>query len=184
VDGLWVVLDVSWERIRIERLRRFWAGPSTSPLGVQDTLAWRFRQGTHMKRLVSLAILVAIAACSPQASKEDTRQAEAAARNWLTLIDAADYAQSWDTAAAYFRNSISQPQWVSRVSAIRSPLGDVKSRQESSTRVSRSLPGAPDGEYVVIQFSTSFEHKAAATETVTPMKDADGQWRVSGYYIR
>jgi hypothetical protein len=36
----------------------------------------------------------------------------------------------------------------------------------------------------VIQFSTSFERKGAATETVTPMKDADGQWRVTGYYIR
>lgn len=107
-------------------------------------------------------------------------QADAAVRSWLSLIDAADYTQSWDTAAAYFRNSISQPQWISRVSAVRTPLGRVKSRQESSTRVARSLPGAPDGEYIVIQF----EHKAATTEIVTPTKDADGQWRVSGYYIR
>jgi Protein of unknown function (DUF4019) len=35
-----------------------------------------------------------------------------------------------------------------------------------------------------MEFNTSFEHKAAATETVTPMKDVDGQWRVSGYYIK
>jgi Protein of unknown function (DUF4019) len=137
-----------------------------------------------MKRLVGLATLVALAACSPQASNEGTRQAEAAARSWLALVDAAHYAESWDAAAVYFRNSISQSQWVSRLSAVRGPLGDLKSRQESSTRFARSLPGAPDGEYIVIQFSTSFEHKAAATETVTPMKDADGQWRVSGYYIR
>jgi hypothetical protein len=46
------------------------------------------------------------------------------------------------------------------------------------------MPGAPDGEYSVIQFATSFRHKAAATETVTLMKDSDGRWRVSGYYIR
>ena len=46
------------------------------------------------------------------------------------------------------------------------------------------LPGAPDGEYVVFQFSTAFEHKRAAVETVTPMMDADGQWRVSGYFVR
>jgi len=137
-----------------------------------------------MKRLVSLVILVALVACSPQASKEETRQAEAAAQNWLALIDAADYSQSWDAAAAYFKNSISQSQWASRISATRSPLGGLKFRHESSTRFTRSLPGAPDGEYVVIQFSTSFEHKASAIETVTPMKDADGQWRVSGYYIR
>jgi uncharacterized protein DUF4019 len=137
-----------------------------------------------MKRLIGVTTLVALVACSPQASNEETRQAEVAARSWLGLVDAADYAQSWDVAAAYFRHSISQSQWVSRVSAVRGPLGDLKTRQESSTRFRRSLPGAPDGEYVVIQFSTSFAHKATATETVTPMKDADGQWRVSGYYIR
>jgi hypothetical protein len=47
-----------------------------------------------------------------------------------------------------------------------------------------TMPGAPDGEYVVIQYQTTFEHKNSAVETVTPMLDNDGQWRVSGYYIR
>jgi hypothetical protein len=46
------------------------------------------------------------------------------------------------------------------------------------------LPGAPDGDYAVIQFSTEFAHKRTARETVTPMRDADGEWRVSGYFIR
>jgi hypothetical protein len=48
----------------------------------------------------------------------------------------------------------------------------------------QSLPGAPDGEYVVIQFKTAFENKKFAIETVTPMLDGDGKWRVSGYFIR
>ena len=43
--------------------------------------------------------------------------------------------------------------------------------------------GAPDGEYVVLQFQADFENKAQAVETITPMLD-EGQWRVSGYYIR
>jgi len=37
---------------------------------------------------------------------------------------------------------------------------------------------------VVIQFQTSYENKKSAVETVTPMVDPDGEWRVSGYYIR
>lgn len=48
----------------------------------------------------------------------------------------------------------------------------------------KKLPGAPDGEYVVIQYESSFEHKQSAVETVTPMLDKDGKWRVSGYYIK
>jgi len=47
-----------------------------------------------------------------------------------------------------------------------------------------SMPGAPDGEYVVIQFESSFANKKSAVETVTPMKGEDGVWRVSGYYIK
>jgi hypothetical protein len=36
----------------------------------------------------------------------------------------------------------------------------------------------------VIQFETSFANKQRAVETVTPMLDTDGAWRVSGYYVR
>jgi hypothetical protein len=45
------------------------------------------------------------------------------------------------------------------------------------------LPGAPDGEYVVFQFLSSFENKKTAIERVIPMLDKDGIWRVSGYYL-
>ena len=37
---------------------------------------------------------------------------------------------------------------------------------------------------MIIQFATSFEHKKEAVETITPMLDADGSWRVAGYFIK
>jgi len=37
---------------------------------------------------------------------------------------------------------------------------------------------------VVIQFETSFEKKKSSIETITPMKEKDESWRVSGYYIK
>jgi hypothetical protein len=46
------------------------------------------------------------------------------------------------------------------------------------------LQGAPDGKYVTIRYETVFENKASAVETITPMLDPDGIWRVSGYFIR
>ena len=67
---------------------------------------------------------------------------------------------------------------------MRKPLGSLKSREVKSVEYHTSLPGAPDGQYVVIQFKTSFEHKESAIETITPMLDKDKKWRVSGYYIR
>jgi hypothetical protein len=53
-----------------------------------------------------------------------------------------------------------------------------------SAKYTRTLPGAPDGEYVVIQYSAAFEKRQSAVETVTPMFDRDGKWRASGYYIK
>jgi len=68
--------------------------------------------------------------------------------------------------------------------SFRKPLGMVISRKVMTSQYMNSLPGAPDGEYVVIQYKTSFENKNSAIETVTPMLDNDGIWRVSGYFIK
>jgi len=106
------------------------------------------------------------------------------AEKWLATVDGGKYADSWEGAALYFRNAITKEQWEKSLQAVRTPLGKVKLRQVQSKSYNTSLPGAPDGEYVVILFATSFENKASAIETVTPMLDKDGKWRVSGYFIR
>jgi hypothetical protein len=121
-------------------------------------------------------------AASPSAPPEAA--AESAALTWLGLVDGGNYAQSWSSASFMFRQKISESQWQSAASGTRAPLGPLKSRTLRSATPKSALPGAPDGQYVVLQFDSSFEHKASAVETVTPMLDADGKWHVSGYYIR
>jgi hypothetical protein len=138
-----------------------------------------------MKILAAFFAFAVLVGAAPRGSGADSPEsAESAALTWLALVDAGNYPESWNTAAAYFRNAVPQAGWVSKVGAVRGPLGAVKSRRVASSQATHSLPGAPDGDYVVIHFATSFEQKADATETVTPMKDPDGHWRVSGYYIR
>jgi len=87
-------------------------------------------------------------------------------------------------AAGLFRGAVTQDQWVHSLNAVRTPLGWLMSRKVQSKTYTTALPGAPDGEYVIIRFETSFVNKARAIETVTPMMDKDGIWRVSGYYIK
>jgi len=70
------------------------------------------------------------------------------------------------------------------MTVIRKPLGNLLNRELSSKKYHTTLPGAPDGEYVVIIFKTSFSNKKSAYETITPMKEPDGKWRISGYYIK
>jgi len=110
-------------------------------------------------------------------------KAMSAAEQWLSLVDEGKYAESWDAAAPYFRAAVGRDRWVETLNGFRKPLGDRLERKLSSARFTDSLPGAPDGKYLVIQFRTSFSNKRSAVETVTPMLDEDGTWRVSGYFI-
>jgi len=115
---------------------------------------------------------------------DEEKAAVAAAEEWLTMVDHGKYVESWNEAAQYFKNAVKQQQWEESLQAVRKPLGKLFFRKVKSKTYKTSLSGAPDGEYVVIQFETSFENKQSAIETVTPMMDKDAKWRVSGYYIR
>jgi hypothetical protein len=107
-----------------------------------------------------------------------------AAKVWLSLVDNEKYVESWNEAAQYFKDAVSKDQWREAIQATRKPLGKNLSRELISKSYQTSLPGAPDGEYFMIQFKSSFENKKSAIETITPMLDKDGKWRVSGYYIK
>jgi Protein of unknown function (DUF4019) len=112
------------------------------------------------------------------------RTPEEVARAWLALVDAGRARESWEAAASLFRGAVTVAQWEARMAGFRPPLGAVVSRARKTERLATQLPGAPDGEYAVLEFATSFANKRSAVETVTPMRDADGQWHVSGYFIR
>ncbi len=129
--------------------------------------------------LIHLAFVCLLHA-NPTAEKRALTSADA----WLALVDEEKYSGSWDQAAKYFRSAVTKEQWIASLKAVRAPLGKLVARKLKSKQYAKTLPGAPDGEYVVIQYKTQFEKKKSAVETVTPMLDKDGQWRVSGYYIK
>ena len=114
-------------------------------------------------------------------NKETT--AQKSAEKWLGLIDRSEYSDSWSEAAPYFQNNVTKEQWQRTLLGVRQPLGKMLSREVASTQYTTTLPGSPDGEYVVIQYNTSFENKESAVETVTPMLDENDRWKVAGYYI-
>jgi len=139
---------------------------------------------------VGCAILVLN--CPPRLSAEETAQVvkandqdpAAAVEAWLAAVDGGRYDQSWETASAYFKSMVSKEQWVSLAAAVRNPLGNLVSRSVNEKQFQSALPGAPDGQYCILSFKTVFGNKASAIETVTTMKDKDGQWRVAGYFIK
>jgi len=120
-----------------------------------------------------------------QAADIDAEKAAVeAAEAWLGLVDSGKYSQSWDEAAEYVKALVSKEIWQNSIQGARGPLGKVVSRKLKSKHYTASVPGAPHGRYVIIQYKTSFENKDSAIETVTPMLQKDGKWKVSGYYIK
>ena len=139
-----------------------------------------------MKRLLAAATALFLLVSSPLRAEDadGVAKATAAASSWLALTDAGQYQKSWEQASSLFQASVTNTHWQSALQAARLPLGNLKSRTLKSATFTRSLPGAPSGEYVVIQYDTSFANKAGAVETVTPSREKDGSWKVAGYFIR
>ncbi|MBW2370029.1 MAG: DUF4019 domain-containing protein [Deltaproteobacteria bacterium] len=132
--------------------------------------------------LIVLGIVVVFTQMAVASEKE--KAALSAAEAWLQMVDDGKYIESWNEAAKYLKNAVTTEQWEQSLNAGRSPMGKLISRGVKGMNYMTALPGTPDGEYVVIQFNTVFENKKQAVETVTPMMEPDGKWRVSGYYIK
>jgi hypothetical protein len=142
----------------------------------------RFAREAIMLCRGALVVILALAAAS--CSKDAKKSAIEAAEAWLAQVDAGKYGDSWDQAAVLFKSVLTKEQWVVSLNSVRKPLGAVKKREVLKATPMTNPPGAPAGEYLVIQFSTDFANKQGAVETVTPMREEGGDWRVSGYYIK
>lgn len=110
--------------------------------------------------------------------------AQAAARDWLALTDRGDAQGSWDAAGKKFQAVLPATGWADSLKKARAPFGPTANRAIFKTVFQTTFPGAPEGDYVLIDYTTNFAGKPAAHETVTLERETDGAWRVVGYYIR
>jgi hypothetical protein len=139
---------------------------------------------TVLRSLMIVPLVMALSCGGAGDHGAEEAEAFQAAEIWLQLIDQEMYEESWNEAASIFKSAVTAEQWQQQVKAARAVFGEFGARELKGTEYMSSMPGAPDGDYVVIQFNALFANKEAAVETVTPMKDPDGVWRVAGYYIK
>lgn len=104
---------------------------------------------------------------------------------FLRLVDAKQYAESWGVASDFFKKSVSQKDWVAQVKQARESMGDVVTRTLKTSEPQKNPPGAPPGDYLLQTYGTKFaQSEPARTETLALVKADDGQWRVVGYFVR
>lgn len=129
-----------------------------------------------LELFAGLALVTSVAEAAPAAEVGSAQQ-------WVQLIDQQRWDDSWTSAGTLFRSQVPKERWASTIKPVREPLGTVISRKLQGSTKTGSLPGAPDGEYQVVQFATSFANKKEAVETVVLAPEAAG-WKVNGYFIR
>ncbi len=128
---------------------------------------------------VLVAPVVPTAAQDPNAS-----MVQSVAREWLVLTDQFDTEGSWKAAGKKFRDAIAPDRWAQSLRSVREPVGQVVQRSVRSTQFSKTIPQYPEGEYAIVVFRSGFEKKLDGGESVTLEREADGRWRVIGYFVR
>lgn len=103
---------------------------------------------------------------------------ERSARQWLELVDAGRWDDSYRATGASFRTLNTLPVWSAASRKVRVPLGPVRARALVGHK---TLLAAPQG-YEQVVFRTDFANKAGATETVSLFRESGG-WRVVGIVI-
>ena len=131
------------------------------------------------------AMMLFVGAAVAAGPQEDAaiEEAKTGARAWLVLHDGQEFEESWEAAGELLQAAVTQKEWTAKWSVTMTPLGKVVSRGVKSAEHATTIPGAPDGEYVILKFDTAFETGQTAVETLYVRKEPDGLWRVSGYFI-
>ena len=136
---------------------------------------------TSPLHLIVFGILAALATNLTVTGTQSEADVAADAQKWLALVDGQKYEESWVRASSMFRSEVKQEQWIAALNRSREPLGEVTSRTRTRLQFSKSLRGAPDGDYAILHYQTSFASKSA-TERLTLVKE-DGRWQTVAYGI-
>lgn len=130
------------------------------------------------------ALLFSLPALSVTAAAQTAKPASAAqpgpddrAKQWLTLIDDSNYAESAGQMGTQARKAD-----IDKLPTLREPLGAMSSRSLKDVTLAKTVAGMPAGQYAVVRYESNFARKAVAVETVTLAMTKTG-WAVVAYSI-
>jgi hypothetical protein len=81
------------------------------------------------------------------------------------------------------RSSVDRDTFAQKVESARNGTGAFVGRNLMDASYTTSVPGAPEGQYVILHYAASFANRQDTVETVT-LALAKNYWWVSGYYIK
>jgi hypothetical protein len=120
---------------------------------------------------------------APDPNAAAKQQAQRQALGFLRALDMGQYAESYAYTSTLIRSKMSEDQFSTEVKKDRAGAGAKQSRKLMDATYTTTLANQRAGQYVVLQYSTSFVNKKDTVETLT-MSYESSYWRVAGWYIK
>jgi hypothetical protein len=117
----------------------------------------------------------------PHLAEEQAAQRQAL--GFLGYLDQGRFAESYAYTGMLIRDQVDQNAFTDKVQKARAGTGALLSRDLIDSAYTDTVPGAPEGQYVVLHYHVSFANRPSAVETVT-LDFARNYWRLAGYYIK
>jgi len=119
-----------------------------------------------------------------QPTLRDDRDSIDAGMKWLALIDAGKAGDAWDLSSKQLKSAVTRAKFVDGMRDARKSFGKLEGRTAERFARSHQMPGAPDGDYVIIEYTARFgQGRKLQEQLVWTIEDGD-IWRVAGYYYR
>lgn len=142
-----------------------------------------------MRTLNTLAAAtLALLLLAVPAVAQDTDEAVVAAGTWLTLIDSAQYDESWNASSDMLKEQVTAAEWQEALAGVKMQLEaftgepvDLSQRDLVLAERLEDMPQLPEGEYVMVRYRTA--QAAHAFAEVVTLRDDAGEWRVVGYFV-
>lgn len=137
----------------------------------------------HIVLIVACVFMIVFPILNEKPDTEKAEKATAVAMEFLQLIDAEKYAESWQMSAGLMKERVTEIDWVEKLTKARTLSGPLVERKEKDSSYSTTAVDSPDGEYISLIFESRFQRAESVSEYITVMLD-DGHWKVAGYFIQ
>lgn len=138
----------------------------------------------HIIALIAVAAIIFFPHFEKQPDPDALKRGTAAAEAFLKLVDDGHYVEAREAASPLLKEKIVPEVWKRQIPAMRDKVGALLQRSQESAAASDRAEDAPEGKYLTLKYASSFKRQKQATETLILALDADGQWRVAGYFIK
>ena len=137
----------------------------------------------HVVLILACVFMIVFPILNERPDKDKAEKAMAVAMEFLQLVDADKYSESWQMSADLMKERVSEKDWVEKLTKARTLSGDLIEREKKSASYSPTAQDSPDGEYISLIFESKYQRAEDVSEYVTVMLE-DGHWKVAGYFIQ